>query len=102
MPRWYSARSVPACEWKWRNLPSPPAPWKTKCSAAEQGQALEQSRQVEQTKLAHAARVLEQLSVRKKRLTTMINVNLEKPDTDALAQVRRIAAEVQEQVSATA
>jgi chromosome segregation protein len=57
----------------------------------------EQSRQVEQTKLAHASRVLEQLAARNARLHEEQN-GLEKPDTAALealhTQVGSVAAEL--------
>ncbi len=43
----------------------------------------EQSREVEQTKISHATRVLEQLAMRNSRLHEEQN-NLEKPDTEAL------------------
>ena len=59
----------------------------------------EQSRQVEQTKLEHAGRVLERLSARNARLYEEQN-GLEKPDTAALdglqAQIAAIAAELAE------
>ncbi len=48
---------------------------------------VERSRQVEQTKLEHAARVLERLAVRNERLYEEQN-GLEKPDTAALESLR--------------
>ncbi|MGA0114765.1 MAG: chromosome segregation protein SMC [Burkholderiales bacterium] len=51
----------------------------------------EQSRQVEQTKIAHATRVLEQLAARSSRLHDEQN-NLEKPDTAALAALQEKTA----------
>jgi len=65
----------------------------------------EQSRQVEQTKLAHASRVLEQLSTRNARLFEEQNV-LEKPDTAAIealqAQIEDMTAELSERREALA
>ncbi len=52
----------------------------------------EQSRQVEQTKLAHASRVLEQLSLRNARLFEEQDA-LEKPDTAALEALQERMAE---------
>ncbi|MBX3665128.1 MAG: chromosome segregation protein SMC [Burkholderiales bacterium] len=58
---------------------------------------VERSHQVEQTKLEHAARVLERLAVRNERLYEEQN-GLEKPDTGALealqAQIRAVDAEL--------
>jgi chromosome segregation protein len=51
----------------------------------------EQSRQVEQTKLAHATRVLEQLALRNARLHDEHNA-LEKPDTEALQALENCIA----------
>ncbi len=60
---------------------------------------VERSRQVEQTKLEHAARVLERLAVRNERLYEEQN-GLEKPDTAALeslrAQTLAVEAELEE------
>ena len=53
----------------------------------------EQSRQVEQTKLAHATRLIEQLSTRNARLFDEQNV-LEKPDAAAMDALREQTAEV--------
>ncbi len=60
---------------------------------------VERSRQVEQTKLEHAARVLERLAVRNERLYEEHN-GLEKPDTVALEALRAQAAEVDAELAA--
>jgi chromosome segregation protein len=65
----------------------------------------EQSRQVEQTKLAHASKVLEQLSLRNARLFEEQNA-LEKPDTAALeilqGQIEEAGAQLEAQREALA
>ena len=60
---------------------------------------VERSRQVEQTKLEHAARVLERLAVRNERLHEEHN-SLEKPDTAALETLRAQAIEVDAELTA--
>ncbi|MBX3663955.1 MAG: chromosome segregation protein SMC [Burkholderiales bacterium] len=60
---------------------------------------VERSRQVEQTKLEHAARVLERLAVRNERLHEEQN-GLEKPDTAALEALRAQAAQVDAELAA--
>jgi len=59
----------------------------------------EQSRQVEQTKLAHTSKVLEQLSLRNARLFEEQNA-LEKPDTAALEILQGQIAEAEAQLEA--
>jgi chromosome segregation protein len=90
-----SEACVAACEGRIaeerEKLPLAEEAWQSASSRRDEMQQAvsraEQSRQVEQTKLAHTAKVLEQLSLRNARLFEEQNA-LEKPDTAALEELQ--------------
>jgi chromosome segregation protein len=98
-----SEASVAACEGRIaeerEKLPLAEEAWQSASGRRDEMQQAvsraEQSRQVEQTKLAHAAKVLEQLSQRNARLFEEQNA-LEKPDT---AAVEELQGQINEAVS---
>ncbi len=77
-------------------LPIAEEAWRSASSRRDEMQQAvgraEQSRQVEQTKLAHASKVLEQLALRNSRLFEEQNA-LEKPDTGVLEALRERMSE---------